>query len=43
MKTYPLVFEEMGIDEQGYYLITCKGTRFRLVKCKPVCEVSKNG
>ena len=43
VKEYPIVIEEMGIDEQGYYVVSCAGNRFRLVRCKPVCEVSKNG
>jgi hypothetical protein len=37
-KEYPLVIEEMTIDENGYYLMTCQGTKFRIIKCKGECK-----
>jgi hypothetical protein len=40
-REYPIVYEEMGIDDHGYYIITCYGSKFRLVKCKPVCEAKR--
>ena len=37
-KEYPIVMEQLTIDDKGYYLITCEGTKFRLVKCKGDCK-----
>jgi hypothetical protein len=37
-KEYPIVMEELVIDDKGYYLITCEGTKFRLVRCKGDCK-----
>jgi hypothetical protein len=37
-KEYPFVIEEMTIDENGYYLVTCQGNKFRIIRCKGECK-----
>ena len=37
-KEYPLVIEEMSIDDKGYFLKTCKGIKFRIIRCQGDCK-----